>query len=128
MLESSMLIEVVALVVHEEVVAPVGQVQRWRAGRRARRGWRAGSNWRAASTIAGEISTTSMPLPRIRGERAERRAGAEADHQRALEALNEERGVVGEEALGVHLPARVALELAVRVERVARPRRRASRW
>ena len=65
----------------------------------------------------GEISTTSMLCQGYGSDGAERGTRAEADHQRAVVLGHEQRRVVSEEALGVHLPAVVALEFPVRVER-----------
>ncbi len=56
-------------------------------------------------------------LPRVGGDGAHGGAGAEADDQGAIEAVDEERREVGEAALGVHLQAVVALEFAVGVHR-----------
>ena len=46
--------------------------------------------------MAGEISATSMRSKGVRGDRAERRAGAEPDDERALVALGEKTGNVRE--------------------------------
>jgi hypothetical protein len=57
-------------------------------------------------------------FPGVGGQRAERGSRTEADHQRAVESIHEDRRIVREEALRVHLPTGVALEFAVRVQRV----------
>ena len=109
--------EVVLRAVHQQVIASVGQVHRQaRVVERSAVGPRK-EQPRGLDDRRRDLDHVDRS-PRITSDRAERGAGAEPDHQRAIEAPHEQRRVVGETALGVHFPAVVALEFAVRVQGV----------